>query len=291
LRVEENIGERETREVLSPRFNLRYSINDSNSVRFSAGRFVQARTPNNLDITSLIPRFSAPEQSKQFVLGYAHRFDSRLLLHIEGYSKRNDNVRQYSENILDVVTLAPEIKIDRSIIAPESSTAKGIEVSVTSAQQGPFNWWANYTWSQVYDRFRNRDVPRSFDQLHALAAGIAWAAGRWQNSAALTWHKGWPYTPLIVSSHPGVDDSATLGPSNSQRFGDFASVDLRAQYQVPIGKTSLQAFLEVHNALNRGNDCCRQVSVLEASDGTLHIVVKQKTWLSVIPLAGIDLRF
>ena len=61
--------------------------------------------------------------------------------------------------------------------------------------------------------------------------------------------------------------------------------------RIPIGKTSLEAFLEVYNAFNRGNDCCRQVSVTQAPDDTLHIQVRQKTWLSIVPLAGIDYRF
>jgi hypothetical protein len=276
--------------LLSPRLNVRYTFDADNNIRFSAGRFVQARSPTALDITSLAPRFSTPESSRQFVLAFEHRFATQLLFHIEAYTKRNEHVRQYSENILDVVTLAPELKIDYQVIPPQASYAKGVELSLQSAQQGPFNWWANYTWSQAYDRIRGRNIPRSFDQPHALSAGLSWSSERWQNSAALSWHTGWPYTPLQVKTTSG-DDVATLGPRNSARFGDFASLDLRTQYQVPLGRTILQMYVEILNAFNRGNDCCRQLSVVEASDGHLQILVKQKSWLSLVPLAGIDYRF
>jgi hypothetical protein len=277
-------------EVFSPRFNLRYELDADSSLRISAGRFVQARTPNNLDITSLAPQLSTPESSEQYILGFERHFDNRMIFLVEAYTKHNSYVRQYSENTFDIVTLAPELKIDRTLIAPQTSYARGIEFSLNSALPGPFNWWANYTWSRITDRISGSDVPRSFDQPHSISAGVAWVSEHWQNSAAITWHTGWPYTPLYVSNMGG-DDTAALGPRNSQRFGDFASLDLRTQYQVPLGQTSLQVFLEIRNALNRANDCCRQLSVVEAPDGTLHILDKQKSWLSLVPIAGIDYRF
>ncbi|HYM33873.1 MAG TPA: hypothetical protein VET48_00685 [Steroidobacteraceae bacterium] len=276
--------------VLSPRLNLSYTFDSKNGARFSAGRFVQARSPNNLDITSLAPRFSKPESSRQFTLAFEHHFDNHLRLQIEAYTKHNEHVRQYGENILDIVTLAPELKIDRVLIVPQSSTSQGVELSLASAAEGPFNWWANYTWSETRDEIRGHEFPRSFDQPHALAAGASWVADRWQNSTALTWHTGWPYTPLQIANVNG-SDVATLGSRNSERFNDFVSLDLRSQYQVPIGSTVLQMFVEVHNALNRANACCRQVNVAQLPDGSYSISVRQKTWLSLVPIAGIDWRF
>ncbi len=278
-------------EVVSPRLNLSYALNANSTLRFGAGRYVQARGPNNLDITSLASRFSSPESSDQYVLGFERRFEDEIRLRIESYTKHSSHVRQYSENILDVVTLAPELKIDRTLIAPRSSSARGVEISIASTRLGPANWWASYTWSQTLDRLGLQDIPRSFDQPHALSAGFQFSTSRWHNSAALTWHTGWPYRPLQINSSPGNSDTAKLGIRNSERFGDFASLDLRTQYQVPIGTTTLELYVEAHNALNRANDCCQQVTVTESSDSTLHIQVKQKLWLGIVPLAGVDWRF
>jgi len=221
-----------TPKVLSPRFQSSLSITTATACALAPAASCK-RAHEQFGHHELIPRFSAPEQSKQFVRATRIASIRDCCWHIEGYPKRNDTCGNYSENILDVVTLAPEIKIDRfhhrsgKFDGQKASRCRSLRRNRDLQLVGELHWSARSTIDLEIGT-----VPRSFDQLHCLAPASAWAAGRWQNSAALTWHKGWPYTPLIVSSHPGVDDSATLGPSNSQRFGDFASVDLRAQYQV-----------------------------------------------------------
>jgi len=245
---------------------------------------------NNVDVTTVSLVSPKPESSRQLILGVDHRFDNQLNLRVEAYTKRNDHVRPYSENLLDIVTLAPELKIDRVTVAPQSASARGVEISLRSPQNAPLTWWATYGWSQARDRIGGADVSRSWDQPHALTAGLVWLKARWQYSTAVMWHSGWPYTPLIVSRVDG-SDTATLGPRNSQRFGQFVSLELRTQYTVPMPVGALELFFEVRNAFDRANDCCRDVTVTQTTDGKFNIAIQQKSWLNVVPLAGVNWRF
>jgi hypothetical protein len=283
-------GHLDQAKVVSPRLNLRYALTEHSSVHLSADRYVQARTLNNVDAATVSSVSPKPESSRQLILGVDHRFDNQLNLRVEAYAKRNDHVRSYSENLLDIVTLAPELKIDRVTVAPQSASARGVEISLRSPQNTPLTWWATYGWSQARDRIGGADVPRSWDQPHALTAGLVWLKARWQYSAAVTWHSGWPYTPLIVSRVDG-SDTATLGPRNSQRFGQFVSLELRTQYTVPMPVGALELFFEVRNAFDRANDCCRDVTVTQTTDGKFNIAIQQKSWLNVVPLAGVNWRF
>jgi len=274
----------------SPRFNVQYQLTAATKLRFNAGRYVQARAANNLDVTAAVLQSRPPESSKQYVLGVEHQLNDALTLRIETYSKENNHVRPYSENVLDVITMVPELKVDRVLIAPQTSSARGVELSIASNANGPFNWWANYTWSRAKDRINGVDVPRSWDQPHALLLGGAYSSSHWKHSAVFSWHSGWPYTPLQIQSSPS-GDTAVLGPRNSQRFGRYASLDLRSQYQVAIKGGALELFLELRNAFNQVNDCCREVRVTDTLDDPDDISIRQKDWLGWVPILGLDWRF
>lgn len=274
----------------SPRLSLRYALSAASSLRFSAGRYVQAETLNELDIAQDTPGFRTPESSRQFIVGFDHRFDSRMQLRIEAYAKHNSHVRPYYENLLDNLTLGAELGIDWTLVEPQNYTARGVEISLRSDPQAALNWSVSYTRSQARDRIADSTVLRSWDQPHAFNATFAWSRQRWQYSGAFTWHSGWPYTPLIIESRAG-GDVAVLGARNSQRYNDFASLDLRAQYTLPLQNSSFEFFFEARNALNRSNNCCRDVTVTENPNGSYSIGVEQEAGLTFVPLAGINWRF
>jgi flagellar motor switch protein FliM len=84
--------------------------------------------------------------------------------------------------------------------------------------------------------------------------------------------------------------AATVGDRNAQRFKAFASVELRAQYTLPVRSADLQLFVELRNALARNNQCCRDVEVLTTS-GSPVISIENNSALHLIPIAGFNLKF
>jgi hypothetical protein len=275
----------------SPRLNLQYELAANSNLHFSAGRYVQPQTLNSMDTSSTVPQFSEPESSRQFIAGLDHRFAGGINFRMEAYAKHNDHVRPHDENLLNIVTLAPELAIDHVAVAPHASSTRGVEVSLSSAPQELLSWQLSYAWSQARERVAGQSVPSSWDQTNALTGGFTWAPHRWRNSAAVSWHTGWPYTPLQVINNGTTTTIAVLGARNSQRFGAFASLNLRTLYSLPVGKGSLDIFFEVMNAFDRANDCCREATITQAANGAYTIHVEQESLFNLVPLAGVDWRF
>jgi outer membrane cobalamin receptor len=275
---------------VSPRLEVRYALGENDDLRASAGRYVQAQSIDSLQQSSASTQSQTPEDAVESVLGYEHRFAQNVGLRIEAYAKHSAHTRPYLENALDLITLAPELEVDRVTVAPTSSTARGLEFTLGSTGIGPFSWKAGYAWSQARDTLSGQSVPRSWDQPDAFSASASWTHARWHYSAAFNWHTGWPYTPISISTIGG-SDNAFLGPRNSQRFGNYASLDLMVRYRVPWGPGTLESYLEVHNALDRQNECCRSFNVQAEPDATRSIDVETESWLGIVPIVGVDWRF
>jgi outer membrane cobalamin receptor len=275
---------------VSPRLEVRYALSDADDLRGSVGRYVQAQSIDSLQQSTASTQSQPPEDATEAVLGYEHRFAREIGLRVETYTKRSAHTRPYLENALDLITLAPELEVDRVTVAPTSSTGRGVEFTLGSTGAGPFSWKAGYAWSQARDVLSGQSVPRSWDQPNAFSASTAWTHARWQYSAAFNWHTGWPYTPITIRSING-NDTALLGPRNSQRFGSYASLDVMVRYRVPWGPGTLESYLEVHNALDRQNECCRSFTVLAEPNAARSIDVETESWLGIVPILGVDWRF
>jgi hypothetical protein len=275
---------------LSPRLELRYAASQRDDLRLSAGRYVQAQSINSLQQSSSSTQSTPPEDAAELVFGYEHRFDRDIGLRIETYAKHSQHTRPYLENALDIITLAPELEVDRVTVAPTSSSAHGVELSVGSNGPGVFAWKAGYAWSLARDRLGGQAIPRSWDQPHAFTVSASWDHKRWRYSGAFNWHSGWPYTPITIRNVGGTD-IAKLGERNSQRFGNYSSLDLMARYRVPWLGGTLDAYLELHNVLDRHNECCRSFAVAAAPGGSRSIEVETDSWLGIVPIAGVDWRF
>jgi hypothetical protein len=271
----------------SPRLNVQYALSSYQSLQFSAGQYLQAQSLNMLDSSATSPHFHAPQRMQQYILGWTQTLSANLQLRIEGYHKYGSQLAPHNENLLSFITLASDLEVDRNTVVATHSRADGIEVSLTSPTQSQFGWWFNYSASRVQDEFNGRYVRRSWDQPQSMTAAVNWTRGRWLLAGSGTWHSGWAYTPVILG---GDASSAVLGSRNSQRFNDFASLEVRAQYTAAIRTAHLQLFVELRNALDRGNECCRDINVV-SNNGVPLISISNQVGLHLIPIAGFNLKF
>lgn len=273
---------------LSPRLSVQYTLDAANTLHASAGNYMQAQALHMLDSSAATLNSAAPpERMRQYILGWTRTLSPAIQLRIEAYHKQGSRLTPRSENLLSFLTLASELEIDRSTFIATHSRAQGLEVSLTAPAQEPFVWSLSYSWSRVQDQIDGKYYRRSWDQPHALTASAHWSVARWLFSGNASWHSGWAYTPVLISDD---GSSATLGTRNSQRFSDFVSLELRAQYTLPVRGANLQLFLELRNALGRSNECCRELAV-DTSTGTPRISIQDEAALDVIPVAGFNLRF
>jgi hypothetical protein len=263
--------------ILDPRVNLHWRMGPSTDLRMHWGRFHQTDEVHELKIEDGLTSFPEAQRSDQVIVGIDHRLPGGLALRLEGFRKSQSDPRPHFENLLDPLSLIPEIAADRVRIAPTSAEIRGAELSLV-AELRDLTWWAGATWSEAYDRVDAERIPRSWDQTWAINAGLDWTRGNWRFGAVAGSHRGWPTTRVFVTA---------LGERNAARFKNRATLDLRAEYRKPLAVGSLAVTFEVTNAINIGNSCCAELRATSDNEGNVTFTTRKNDWLPVVPSVGV----
>jgi hypothetical protein len=185
--------------------------------------------------------------------------------------------------------LLPELKPDRVRIAPDSARARGLELGISRRTESPLDWWFAWSWAEVTDQLPDTSSRRSWDQTHALGAGLVWQTAGWELTLAGRYHSGWPTTALSLASLDPVPLVVT-GPRNAERLGDYRSVDVRVARVFDLGGAGeLTAFLEITNLFNENNQCCVDYEISDEGDQALEL--EPGTYLPLLPSVGFVWRF
>jgi outer membrane receptor protein involved in Fe transport len=275
---------------LSPRLNLLYRTSEKTELRLSAGRFQQSQPVQSLQIEDGVTRYWPAQRADHIIVGFRYLAPADTALRVEAFYKDISKIRPRFENLHDPLGILPELQADRVRIAPTRARAQGVEISADRIA-GAWNWWSSYTWSKVSDRVDGRDVPRSWDQRHALQAGIGWHDERWSFSAAASVHTGWPTTSLrLVETGTNADGEpvyeAVAGPRNAERLPVFASLDARISRSFDVRRGTMMVFAEVSNLLNRRNVCC-----IDWDIGDSGLESSRDYWMPLLPAIGILWEF
>jgi len=275
--------------TMSPRIGLRYRLGERTFLRGSVGRFYQSQAINELQVEDGVDRFFEPQQSDHFVIGVEHAFPEGLSVRIEAYDKRMRRLRPRFENLLNTLALLPELKPDRIRIAPSEARARGLEILLSQQLSYPLTWWLGYSRARVTDTVAGQQRFRSWDQTHALSAGLNWDTPKWNVGLGVIARSGWP-TTAVTLDESGPTPVAVPGVRNSERIGAYRSTDLRLTRKFKFENGSLDLFVEVNNLLGRKNPCCLEYEIREADEGG---GLEQKTldYLPRIPSIGFIWRF
>jgi outer membrane receptor protein involved in Fe transport len=282
-------------EQSSPRLAVLYKPNPQTEIRVGWGQFSQAQEINELQASDGIDEFFPAQRAEHVVANLQRRFGKDLSMEVSYYRKSFRAVRPRYENAFNVLTLLPEIQFDRYRIDPESAEAHGAELRVAKGDGGQsLFWWLGYAWSEVRDRTTDNEIPRSWDQTHAVKAGVSWRWGSWDLSAAGEVHTGWPKTELIAQEVPNPDGTHSLvltaTPANSRRYSAFHTLDMRVSRDFALRRGELTAFLEVSNLYDRDNPCCTEYSIGTSDTGPV-LIAREARWLPLIPSLGVVWRF
>ena len=200
---------------------------------------------------------------------------------LEAYSKRWTTVVPYFDSQLDPLALLPDLAPDRIRLAPHASEASGLELSVRRSLTGSLTGWGTLAWSRVADDFPPRDVLRSWDQPLSVTAGLAWKGSNATLSALAGWHSGWPSTQVTFSP-------LQLDARNSRRWSDYITLDLRGSWTWIFDSGDLSAVLDLTNATNRRNECCR---ILGMNENAPLLTSEVEDWLPAIINLGFTWRW
>ena len=297
---------------LSPRVSLLHSLNPSIDLRLTWGRYYQSQAIQNLQVEDGLDNFFAPQRADHWIAGVQFLYPQDYRLRVEAFVKEYDRLKPRFENLFDSLALIPELQPDRVRLDPQSARSRGIELTLEYRGNEELNWWAGYTWAKATDRINGRDERRSWDQRHALQAGVAWQRGLWELGVAVSVHSGWPITSMELGMVPsegdddeepgeehGEDDQKNgdyeyfpiPGPRNAQQLGTFATLDFRISREFPVKIGRLSGFFEVTNATNRRNECCIDYDLDEDDDGNVFLDGAVDFWLPIIPAIGVLWEF
>ncbi len=282
---------------LSPRINAGWAMTPSTSVRAAWGRFVQPQGVEELQVEDGLTNYFPAQVAIHTVLGIDHRFAGGWTMRAEGYEKRLSHVRPRFENLLDSLTLFPEIRPDRFQVSPSRGVARGAELLLRKESEGPWSGWMSFSRASVRDEIDGRMVPRSWDQKNALSFSVNYGrAARWNINVAGVLHSGWPTTSLtgfVVRTSPTSGELHLVpGPLNDDRFEAYSRIDLRASRMVRAGRGSLNFFIEAMNLLNHANvSRVDHFDISVAGNGTVTAVRRTESIVPLIPSFGVTWEF
>ncbi len=269
---------------VTPRLSFEYTRDAATVLRASWGRMSQTQRPDELQVDDGDNVFHRAEFATQMALSLERRLTPDLQLHVEAFDKRIADPRPRYENVLDPIALLPELEVDRVRIQASSSRTVGAELSMRWTAGEHWSGWANYSWSEATDVIEGRTVPRSWDQKHAAAVGLAWRKSAWLWSADMTWHTGWGRNRLqVLSVDPPRFDLADL---NVRTWPAYFSLDSRLTWSHPLPKGSLELFGEIDNVTNHANPCCTDVQILGETSPPL-LSRTTSVWLPRFALVGV----
>jgi outer membrane receptor protein involved in Fe transport len=265
---------------LSPRVAVEHQFDAATVLRVSVGRATQGMRPDELDVADGDNAYAAVQRADQLVLAIERRMGDAGSLRAEAYRKDVSDPIPHDENLLDPVSLLPELEVDRSRLRPDSARLYGIELSGRIRLSPAWSTWLTYSWSEANERIAGQWVPRSWNQLHSVAGGAAWARGPWELSANLLWHSGWRRTRVPDGAQAAVDVVR-----NAAQWDDYASLDLRATWTRPLSLGRLRVWADVTNSTQRLNPCCAELFVERAS-GTALVQSREKGWVPRYVIVG-----
>jgi hypothetical protein len=283
--------------TVSPRVNAVWSPNERTAMKLGWGIFYQPQRTDELQVEDGVATFYAPERAEHRVLSLEHERPDGLRFRASLYSKRMTDLHPRYENLFDPFGLFPEAAADRVEIDASEGRADGLELAVAGPAGARIAWWGSYALSRAEDLVGSTWVPRSWDQTHAVSAGVRFRiADVWSLSFTDTFHSGRPTTPVSATATALPDGSfeivPQLGARNSERLPSYLRVDARLGRTFRIGSTRLTASLTVSNLLDRSNPCC--VEAFEYAphpDGTVTVTPKLREGLPRLVVAGVEWTF
>jgi outer membrane receptor protein involved in Fe transport len=277
-------------EQWSPRLSVLYAWSPHTKLRAGLGRFYQSQGINELQVEDGIDRFYPAQHADHAIVSLDHAFSAGFDLRVEAYRKYYRRIHPRFENLFDPLVLFPEAEFDRVKVDARSARAEGVEVLMQMRPRGPWSGWLSYTWSRVTDRIDGADVPRSWDQRHAVNVGLSWASGPWSATLINSFHSGWPTTTLAIDPQTG-DARIDLSRRNRSRFANYNSLDFRVTRTFILPRGALDVFVEASNAISRENPCCVEYEVIPNADGSTSYVRDVDSWLPLVPSVGVLWRY
>lgn len=275
------------------RANLRYQLTRATALRLGWGQETQAGV--------LDPHIEAGHFDPQDVrrltqtdFSVNHHFPARSAVRAELYYKDEGSPQSYASYAFSPFALLPELAVDKIHVVSQRSRMYGVELSFETNRARPLSGTISYVWSRAEDLVGGVWTPRAWDEPSAIKVNALWRHAPFAAAASLTWHSGWPYTPLLASTTHWTDPATVqlaFGRLDGSRLGNFFTLDMRFSWQHRVARGIFEAFLNVYDMTNSASACCTSYSVARSAAAVYSLSETHQPWLTLTPVFGVRWHF
>ena len=285
-----------------PRISVRYTLRDSEALKFSYSRMVQymhrisnSAVSSPTDIWYPVTDSIRPQTSHQIALAWQRNIlDEEMFLSVEGYYKTMEQLVGYEEGTNLFLNTDFESKLIQG-----KGKAYGVEVLLRKST-GKLTGWMSYTlsWShRQYDEINGgKWFPSRYDRRHngAIVAQYAFNK-RWAVSMVWEFISGSRFTPvigqylLLAPTLTGADLVPVYSGINQVKLASSHRLDVGIKFKSkPDRKFRWQWFAGVYNVYNRANPIGINIEQDE-NDGSLRYT--QPGLFGLIPFVSYGFKF
>lgn len=284
-----------------PRFNVRFSIDQTKSLKFSASQnyqFISLAAMSSISLpadvwfptTSLVK----PQGATQLSLGYFQNFfDNSVEASVEVYYKYMTNLIEYRPGAN--ISNSMNTNMDYCFVYGNGDSY-GVELFVNKTV-GKLQGWVGYTlsWSnRMFDEINDGMVfPAKYDRRHDVSVMLSYRYKKWDFSAVWVFASGNASTlpaSLYVINGKVITE---WGDYNGWRMPNYHRMDLSATWHLISGKHVEGSLnFSIYNVYNRANPYfITFVADGNLAEGQLNITPYQVSIFPILPSVGINLKF
>jgi TonB family protein len=264
--------------LFEPRLAVTFDVSPRVRAKVAYGRYHQLPQPEDLSSVFGNPLLTASRAdhflgSARFILAETLSFEAT------GFYTTSTDLAARSPS--------PSPPLAEALQQTGNGRSYGVQFLLRKDLSSHLFGWLSYTLSR--SERQDADGARwrlfDFDQTHVLTALASYAIGKgFEAGARFRFATGFPRTPVTGAYFDARTDTyqPLFGVQNTIRIPPFASLDLRVSKNFVLGKTELEAYLEVQNVTNRQNP----EEIVYTPDFT------QKSYITGLPvLPSLGLRF
>lgn len=240
--------------LISPRLSVRYSWDESLTLRAATGLYNQPPAEQTTDKTFGNPDIKSRKAS-HYALGFEKDFRAGSN---QGFTLAGT---LFYKNLYDLVVPSSKLIQRDGALTPENynnngtGTITGFEWQ-SKYQKDEWNFVGSYTYIQSRRKQPGQsELPSPYDQTHSLNLIAAYEEGPWTYGARARYVTGNPYTPIIGGTFDADNDVyiPQRGELYSARNDAYFQVDLRIDRRWVYDTWILSAYLDIQNLTNQKN--------------------------------------
>lgn len=235
-------------DLVSPRIGATWPVTDQLRMTATAGRYYQS------------PRFSdrASDASNaqlenevidQASIGFTYRFENNIEFLLETYYQELDNL------------VMPGDGVNQTLRNSGDGESFGFDTALTRQFENGWSASMNYSYNdaRVRDGLGGLEYDADYSRPHIFSIGGVWEINdRWKLSSRWKWASGKPQDVYLIHDNVLGDGqplrySRETIETNTERYGDYNSLNFRADYIRAFGRTNVIVFIDIINVLGAEN--------------------------------------